>query len=172
MSNTIQIKSGSSVPSATTLAPFELGFSTSNNKLYIGRDGNPPLVLNPDVNLKSNYVIGILPIDKGGTGKTSRGAALAALSGGMTFSGDLNTLTEPGIYWCILSDCQNGPDGITVGGYLERISHIATGTSNEGIQRWTHYSGFPVYARVYSDNQWHDWIEESTTIVKSVVPPT
>ena len=36
MSNTIQIKRGAGVPPDGSLAPYELGYDTSNNKLYIG----------------------------------------------------------------------------------------------------------------------------------------
>lgn len=40
MSNTILIKHGSGEPSGEALQPYELGYNTENNQLYIGIEGN------------------------------------------------------------------------------------------------------------------------------------
>ena len=42
MSNTIQIKHGSSVPKGDDLAAYELGYCTNENKLYIGQSSGDP----------------------------------------------------------------------------------------------------------------------------------
>lgn len=46
-------------------------------------------------------VTGIVDIEHGGTGQTTRGAALGALvKASDGFTGDIDTLTECGTYWC------------------------------------------------------------------------
>ena len=51
MSNRIQIKHGQNAPGASDLEPFELGYASSNGKLYIGVSEGSPILLNPEVKL-------------------------------------------------------------------------------------------------------------------------
>ena len=47
MSNTIKIKHGSTPPGEKDLMPYELGYA--NNVLYIGQEGGPIQLTNPNV---------------------------------------------------------------------------------------------------------------------------
>ena len=46
MSNVIKIKHGTNPPGAGVLEEYELGYSSSNNGLYLGRNEDEPIRLN------------------------------------------------------------------------------------------------------------------------------
>ena len=58
MANRFSVRRGASTPTSSDLLAYELGYNTSDDTLYIGREGKTPYQLNYD----------ILPIEKGGTG--------------------------------------------------------------------------------------------------------
>lgn len=58
MANRFTVRRGASTPTSSNLLAYELGYNTTNDTLYIGREGKSPYQLNYDV----------LPIEKGGTG--------------------------------------------------------------------------------------------------------
>lgn len=107
-------------------------------------------------------VTGVVGIDHGGTGSSTRSGGLRALiNGGIGFTGDINTLTNTGVYWIDLSDCTNGP---TSSGYgtMEVISYEVI------LQRFTSYRDGNVYCRTHTNSQWYEWHEIFGT--NSVVP--
>lgn len=96
----------------------------------------------------------VVPIARGGTGATDRATALGVLSGGGTYSGDLNNAIDPGVYWVDLSSCSNGPS--TSGyGWLEICK--AAANSNSKIQRFTYYQDGDIVVRAYTNSQWYSW---------------
>ena len=109
-------------------------------------------------------VTGVVDIAHGGTGSPTRNGALRALiNGGSGFTGDLNTLTNTGVYWVDLSDCTNGPASSGSGyGTMEVISYEVI------LQRFTSYQDGNVYCRTYTNSQWYEWQEILGT--NSVVP--
>lgn len=109
-------------------------------------------------------VTGVVGIDHGGTGSPTRNGALRALiNGGSGFTGDLNTLTDTGVYWINLSDCTNGPASSGSGyGTMEVISYEVI------LQRFTSYRDGDVYCRTYTNSQWYEWQKIFGT--NSVVP--
>lgn len=58
MANRFTVRRGASTPTSSNLLAYELGYNTTNDTLYIGREGKNPYQLNYD----------ILPVEKGGTG--------------------------------------------------------------------------------------------------------
>ena len=107
-------------------------------------------------------VTGVVGIANGGTGSSTRSGGLRALiNGGSGFTGDINTLTNTGVYWIDLSDCTNGP---TSSGYgtMEVISYEVI------LQRFTSYRDGNVYCRTHTNSQWYEWQEIFGT--SSVVP--
>ena len=101
----------------------------------------------------------VASIAKGGTGATDRETALGVLSGGGTYSGDLNKANDPGVYWVDLSSCSNGPS--TSGyGWLEICKSAAD--SNSKIQRFTYYQDGDIVVRAYTNNQWYSWCRHSS----------
>lgn len=107
-------------------------------------------------------VTGVVDIAHGGTGSTTRSGGLHALiNGGSGFTGDINTLTNTGVYWIDLSNCTNGP--ISSGyGTMEVISYEVI------LQRFTSYQDGNVYCRTHTNSQWYEWQEIFGTT--SVVP--
>lgn len=98
-------------------------------------------------------VTGAVGIEHGGTGSSTRSGGLCALiNGGRGFTGDLNTLTDTGVYWINLSDCTNGPASSGYG-TMEVISYEVF------LQRFTFYNTGTVYYRTYTNSQWYDWKE-------------
>ncbi len=143
--------------SATNLKPFELGFSTTNNKLYIGRSSGGPLVLNPDVNLNLSSATGTLPISKGGTGATSKNIALHNLfSNNIVTNINLNNLTDLGVYWCQLNTCVNSPSDGSIWGWIEVLPNTA-GSNLVGLQRVHSYEKGKVWTRMYINSNWTTW---------------
>lgn len=107
--------------------------------------------LTVDAILKLTQALGL---EYGGTGATDRETALGVLSGGGTYSGDLNNLFDPGVYWVDLSSCSNGPS--TSGyGWLEICK--AAANSNSNIQRFTYYEDGDIVVRQYVNSQWYSW---------------
>lgn len=107
-------------------------------------------------------VTGVVDIEHGGTGSPTRSGALCALiNGGRNFTGDLNTLTDTGVYWINLSNCTNGPASSGYG-TMEVISYEVF------LQRFTFYYDGIVYCRTYTNSQWYEWREIFGT--KSTVP--
>lgn len=107
-------------------------------------------------------VTGIVGIEHGGTGNSTRSGSLCALiNGGSEFTGDINTLTDTGVYWINLSNCTNGPSSSGYG-TMEIISYEVV------LQRFTFYQNGNVYCRTYTNSQWYEWREIFGT--KSTVP--
>lgn len=155
MSNVIKPKRGSTVPTSSNLENGEIGINTSNQSLYYGTEDGVQQI-------KADNVTGIVGIEHGGTGSPTRKGALRALiNGGSEFTGDINTLTDTGVYWINLSNCTNGP---TSSGYgtMEVISYEVV------LQRFTSYYDGNVYCRTYTNSEWYEWREIFGT--KSTVP--
>lgn len=150
MSNVIKPKRGSTVPTSSNLENGEIGINTSNQSLYYGTGDGVQQI-------KAENVTGVVGIKHGGTGSSTRSGGLRALiNGGRGFTGDINTLTNTGVYWIKLSDCTNGP---TSSGYgtMEVISYEAI------LQRFTYYTG-NIYYRTFANNQWYDWKQIPTAV--------
>lgn len=155
MSNVIKPKRGSTVPTSSNLEKGEIGINTSNQSLYYGTGDGVQQI-------KSENVTGVVGIEHGGTGSSTRNGALRALiNGGKNFTGDLNTLTDTGVYWINLSNCTNGPASSGYG-TMEVISYEII------LQRFTSYRDGNVYCRTYTNSQWYEWREIFGT--KSTVP--
>lgn len=155
MSNVIKPKRGSTVPTSSNLEDGEIGINTSNQSLYYGTGDGVQQI-------KAENVTGVVGIEHGGTGSSVRSGALHALiNGGRGFTGDLNTLTDAGVYWINLSDCTNGPASSGYGA-MEVISYETF------LQRFTFYQDGKVYCRTYTNSQWYEWQELFST--KSTVP--
>lgn len=71
---------------------------------------------------------------------------------GKNFTGDINTLTDSGVYWINLSNCTNGPASSGYG-TMEVISYETV------LQRFTFYNTGTIYYRTYTNSQWYDWKE-------------
>lgn len=155
MSNVIKPKRGSTVPTSSNLENGEIGINTSNQSLYYGTGDGVQQI-------KAENVTGVVGIEHGGTGSSVRSDALCALiNGGVGFTGDLNTLTDTGVYWINLSNCTNGP--VSSGyGTMEVISYEVF------LQRFTSYRNGNVYCRTHTNSQWYEWREIFGT--KSTVP--
>lgn len=99
----------------------------------------------------ADSITGVVDIAHGGTGASTRSASLCALiNGGRKFTGDINTLTDTGVYWINLSNCTNGPASSGYG-TMEVISYEVF------LQRFTFYYDGTVYCRTYTNSQWYDW---------------
>lgn len=99
----------------------------------------------------ADSITGVVDIAHGGTGASTRSASLCALiNGGREFTGDINTLTDTGVYWINLSNCTNGPASSGYG-TMEVISYEVF------LQRFTFYDDGTVYCRTYTNSQWYDW---------------
>ena len=111
-------------------------------------------------------VTGVVGIDHGGTGQTSRSAALGALvkassSGG--FTGDVDTLIECGTYWCDFSVATNGPVSNSHGNI-----EVTKPYDSVTLQRVTLYKTAKIYTRTLVGGRWQQWMEIFGT--DSVVP--
>lgn len=111
-------------------------------------------------------VTGVVGIDHGGTGQTTRGAALGTLvkassSGG--FTGDVDTLIECGTYWCDFSVATNGPVSNSHGNI-----EVTKPYDSVTLQRVTLYKTSKIYTRTYVGGSWQQWMEIFGT--DSVVP--
>lgn len=155
MSNVIKPKRGSTVPTSSNLENGEIGINTSNQSLYYGTGDGVQQI-------KAENVTGVVGIEHGGTGNSTRSGGLRALiNGGENFTGDLNTLTDTGVYWINLSNCTNVPASSGYG-TMEVISYEVC------LQRFTSYYDGNVYCRTYTNSQWYEWREIFGT--KSTVP--
>lgn len=155
MSNVIKPKRGSTVPTSSNLENGEIGINTSNQSLYYGTGDGVQQI-------KAENVTGVVGIEHGGTGNSTRSRGLRALiNGGKNFTGDLNTLTDTGVYWINLSNCTNGPSSSGYG-TMEVISYEVR------LQRFTSYYNGNVYCRTYTNSRWYEWREIFST--KSTVP--
>lgn len=155
MSNVIKPKRGSTVPTSSNLENGEIGINTSNQSLYYGTGKGVQQI-------KAENVTGVVGVEHGGTGSPTRSGGLRALiNGGKDFTGDINTLTDTGVYWINLSNCTNGPASSGYG-TMEVISYETV------LQRFTFYMDGIVYCRTYTNSQWYEWHEIFGT--KSTVP--
>jgi hypothetical protein len=155
MSNVIKPKRGSTVPTSSNLENGEIGINTSNQSLYYGTGDGVQQI-------KAENVTGVVSIEHGGTGSSTRSGSLCALiNGGAQFTGDINTLTDTGVYWINLSNCTNGPASSGYG-TMEVISYEVF------FQRFTFYQDGNVYCRTHANSQWYEWREIFGT--KSTVP--
>lgn len=155
MSNVIKPKRGSTVPTSSNLENGEIGINTSNQSLYYGTGRGVQQI-------KAENVTGVVGVEHGGTGSPTRSGGLRALiNGGSDFTGDINTLTDTGVYWINLSNCTNGPASSGYG-TMEVISYETV------LQRFTSYQDGNVYCRTYTNSQWYEWREIFGT--KSTVP--
>lgn len=146
MSNVIKPKRGSTIPTSSNLENGEIGINTSNQSLYYGTGDGVQQI-------KAENVTGVVGIEHGGTGSPTRSGALRALiNGGRKFTGDINTLTDTGVYWINLSNCTNGPASSGYG-TMEVISYEVF------LQRFTFYNTGTIYYRTYTNSRWYDWKE-------------
>lgn len=112
----------------------------------------------------SENVTGVVEIAHGGTGQTTRGAALGALMKASTgFTGDVDTLKECGTYWCDFSTATNGPVSNSHGN-IEVTKPYDTVT----LQRVTLFNAAKIYVRTFVNGSWQQWMEIFGT--DSVVP--
>ena len=99
----------------------------------------------------ADSITGVVDIAHGGTGAITRSGSLCSLiNGGRNFTGDINTLTDTGVYWINLSNCTNGPASSGYG-TMEVISYEVF------LQRFTFYNTGTIYYRTYTNSQWYDW---------------
>ena len=159
MSNVIKPKRGSTVPTSSNLENGEIGINTSNQSLYYGTGDDVQQI-------KAENVTGVVGINHGGTGQTTRGAALGALvkassSGG--FTGDVDTLIECGTYWCDFSVATNGPVSSSHGNI-----EVTKPYDSVTLQRVTLFNTSKIYVRTYVNSTWQNWLEIFGT--DSVVP--
>ena len=146
MSNVIKPKRGSTVPTSSNLENGEIGINTSNQSLYYGTGDGVQQI-------RAKNVTGVVGIEHGGTGYSTRSDSLCSLiNGGQNFTGDINTLTDSGAYWINLSNCTNGPASSGYG-TMEIISYEVV------LQRFTFYNTGKVFYRTYTNSQWYDWKE-------------
>lgn len=159
MSNVIKPKRGSTVPTSSNLENGEIGINTSNQSLYYGTGDDVQQI-------KAENVTGVVGINHGGTGQTTRGAALGALvkassSGG--FTGDVDTLIECGTYWCDFSVATNGPVSSSHGNI-----EVTKPYNSVTLQRVTLFNTSKIYTRTFVNGSWQRWMEIFGT--DSVVP--
>lgn len=102
-------------------------------------------------------VTGIVDIEHGGTGATTREDALNNFMIGNVYQGDLNDLKIIGSYWISLSDCTNGPSNSGHG-----TMEVTKSTTNIYLQRFTFYTGM-IYYRTFTNRQWYDWQQVATS---------
>lgn len=146
MSNVMKPKRGSTIPTSSNLENGEIGTNTSNQSLYYGTGDGVQQI-------KAENVTGVVGITNGGTGFSTRNSALTSLiNGGKNFTGDINTLTDSGVYWINLSNCTNEPASSGYG-TMEVISYEVV------FQRFTFYNTGTIYYRTYTNSQWYDWKE-------------
>lgn len=90
---------------------------------------------------------------------------LQALSTHGGFSGNLNTVNEPGVYWVNLADCTNGPLA-SGNGYLE-VWRASSLTWFQRFTRWMSAGGPEVAIRVWSngDSKFMPWTWDSPPAV-------
>lgn len=148
-------KSVSSQISTAIESKADIGHTHTKSEVGLGKVDNTA-----DANKSVKYatsagsaasVTGIVGIEHGGTGATTRGDALNNFIVGDTYSGNLNNLTTIGTYWIDLSDCQNGP--VSSGhGTME----VTRSTTNNWLQRVTLYMGMAYY-RTYVNGKWQNW---------------
>ena len=109
-------------------------------------------------------VTGTVGIDHGGTGQTTRGAALTALTKGSSgYTGDIDELVESGTYWCDFSSATNGPVSSSWGNI-----EVTKPYDYVTLQRVTLWSTAKIYVRTHVNSQWQNWLEIFGT--DSVVP--
>ena len=96
-------------------------------------------------------VTGIIGIEHGGTGATTRGDALYNFIVGGVYSGNINDLAIIGTYWLNLSNCQNGPASSGYG-----TMEVTRSTTDTYLQRFTFYNGMVCY-RTFTNGRWYDW---------------
>ena len=159
MSNVIKPKRGSTVPTSSNLENGEIGINTSNQSLYYGTGDGVQQI-------KAENVTGIVGIDHGGTGQTTRGAALGTLvkaSSSGVFTGDVDTLIECGTYWCNFSVATNGPVSDSHGNI-----EVTKPYDSVTLQRVTLSKTAKIYTRTFVNGSWQQWMEIFGT--DSVVP--
>lgn len=61
--NRFQIRHGSTVPGEGDLLPYEFGYDKTNKKLYMGQEGENPLLVNPDPVVPDPVTLGTLGIE-------------------------------------------------------------------------------------------------------------
>lgn len=146
MANIIKPKRGNSDPPQGTLAEGEIGINLKDSTAFVGTAGGG------SQKLKADNVTGVVSIEHGGTGSISRAAAFKALQNGEIFSGDFNTLTESGVYWCNLTGSSNGPNppaGVGYG-FLEVINNV-------NIQQRFECFEYSSYTRTFANDVWSVW---------------
>lgn len=114
----------------------------------------------------ASNITGVVDFAHGGTGQTTRGAALGTLvkassSGG--FTGDVDTLIECGTYWCDFSVATNGPVSNSHGNI-----EVTKPYDSVTLQRVTLYKTAKIYTRTFVNGIWNRWMEIFGT--DSVVP--
>lgn len=144
MANVIKPKRGAGVPTSSNLENGEIGINTSNQSLYYGTGDGVQQI-------KADNVTGVVGIEHGGTGATTRDKALRNLIIGGVYSGNINDLVIIGTYWINLSKCQNGPSSSGYG-----TMEVTRSISTNYLQRFTYYTGM-VYYRTFTNGQWYDW---------------
>ena len=147
MANIIKPKRGNSDPPQGALTEGEIGININDLTMFVGTAGGVG-----SKKLNADNVTGIVNINHGGTGSTSRAEAFKALQNGEVFNGDFNTLTESGIYWCNLAGSSNGPNppaGVGYG-FLEVINNV-------NIQQRFECFEYSSYTRTFANGVWSIW---------------
>ena len=148
-------KSVSSQISTAIASKADIGHTHTKSEVGLGKVDNTA-----DANKSVKYatsagsaasVTGIVGIEHGGTGATTRGDALNNFIVGDVYSGNINNLTTIGSYWINLSSCQNGPSSSGYG-----TMEVTRSTTNNYLQRFTFYMGMTYY-RTFVNGQWYDW---------------
>ena len=146
MSNVIKPKRGSTVPTSSNLENGEIGINTSNQSLYYGTGDGVQQI-------NAGNVTGVVGIEHGGTGATSRSHALTALQAGGGTETDAN-IVEPGTYVLNTDTGSNLP--AETGYYLLSVFRYDTSDLACG-QLALNFGSNTLYHRAYVTGTWKEW---------------
>lgn len=159
MSNIIKPKRGSTIPTSTNLENGEIGINTSNQSLYYGTGDGVQQI-------KAENVTGVVGIEHGGTGNTTRDLALTALLAGG--SGETNAnIVASGVYVLTTNTASNLPS--ESGYYLLIVFRYDTSDLACG-QIAINLGSNTLYRRVYVTGIWKDWVADANSVVEHFAP--
>lgn len=159
MSNVIKPKRGSTVPTSSNLENGEIGINTSNQSLYYGTGDDVQQI-------KAENVTGVVGINHGGTGATSRTKALTALQAGGGTETDAN-IVEPGTYVLNTTTGSNLPS--ETGYYLLTVFRYDTSDLACG-QIAINLGSNALYHRAYVTGVWREWEAAANSVVEKYSP--